>query len=155
MKKLENDLLRDVGVLSRSINYISDVKYKEFDLQKGQFIFLTRICENPKINFVDLANKLKVDKTTAIKAVNKLISLGYVNKETDPMDKRASNLTATEKGFEVYDYIITEENRQINICLNKLNEEEKDLVKNLVKKMSQSVEEEWSNIKDKGSKNDN
>lgn len=147
MKKLENNLLRDIGVLSRAINYISDVKYKEFGLQKGQFIFLTRICENPRINFIDLANMLKVDKTTAIKAVNKLIDLGYVNKEADKLDKRASNLISTEKGFEIYNYIIEEENRQINICLNKFNEEEKILIKKLVKEMSKNVEEEWSNIK--------
>lgn len=150
MEKLESDLLRDIGILSRAINYISDVKYKEFDLQKGQFIFLTRICENPKINFVDLANMLKVDKTTAIKAVNKLISLGYVNKETDLVDKRASNLTPTKKAFEVYNYIIREENRQINICLNKFSEDEKNLIKNLVKVMSQNIEDEWANIKNKG-----
>ena len=152
IEKLESDLLRDIGVLSRAINYISDVKYKEFNLQKGQFIFLTRICENPKINFVDLANMLKVDKTTAIKAVNKLISLGYVNKETDSMDKRASNLAPTEKALEVYNCIIREENKQINICLNKFNEDEKKLVKNLVKVMSKNIEEELSNIKNKGVK---
>ena len=149
-KKLKNDLLRDVGVLSRAINYICDVKYKEFNLQKGQFIFLTRIYENPKINFVDLANMLKVDKTTAIKAVNKLISLGYVNKEVDPTDKRASNLTLTEKAFDVYDCIIEEENRIIDICLNKFNEEEKKIIREFIKEMSKNIEEEWLEIKNKG-----
>lgn len=152
MKKLETELLRDIGVLSRSIQYVSDVKYKDFDLQKGQFIFLTRICENPRINFVDLANILKVDKTTAIKAVNKLISLGYINKETDSLDKRASNLIPTDKAFEIYDCIIEEENRQINICLENFNEDEKKLIKKFVKEMSINAEEEWIKIKNKGEK---
>lgn len=117
-------------------------------------MFLTRICENPKINFVDLANMIKVDKTTAIKAVNKLINSGYVNKETDPLDKRSSNLTPTEKALELYNNIIEEENRQINICLSKFSKDEKHLVENLVRVMSKNIEEELSKIKHKGKRND-
>ncbi len=135
--------------MARSVNYISDLKYKEFDLKKGQFIFLTRICENPNINFVDLANMLKVDKTTAIKAVNKLISSGYVDRETNLVDKRSSNLTPTKKAFEVYNYIIQEENRQINLCLNNLDDEEKELAIKLINIMSRNLEQEWLNIKNK------
>jgi DNA-binding MarR family transcriptional regulator len=69
VKKLDSCLLREIGVLLRVIHYVSDVKYKELKLQKGQFTFLTRICENPGISFVELSNMLKVDKTTTTKAV--------------------------------------------------------------------------------------
>ena len=60
-------------MLARSIQSISDVKFKEFNLQRGQFIFLTRVCENPGFNQIDLSNLLKVDKTTTTKAIQKLI----------------------------------------------------------------------------------
>ncbi|MDC9507572.1 MarR family winged helix-turn-helix transcriptional regulator, partial [Clostridioides difficile] len=88
IEKLTNDILRKIGSLSRAIHSISDIKYKELKLQKGQFTFLTRICENPGINFVDLSNMLKVDKTTTTKAVQKLIEAGYVDKRQDETDKR-------------------------------------------------------------------
>jgi DNA-binding MarR family transcriptional regulator len=81
MEKLEPKALRFVGLLSRTINSRSDFKYKQLGLQKGQYMFLTRVCENPKINLVDLSNMLKVDKATTTKAIKKLIDIGYINKK--------------------------------------------------------------------------
>lgn len=69
MTKLHNDLLRDIGTLARTIHYLHDLHFKELALQRGQFIFLTRICENTGINQNDLSLLLKVDKSTTAKAV--------------------------------------------------------------------------------------
>ena len=62
MTKLHNDLLRDIGTLARTIHYLHDLHFKELALQRGQFIFLTRICENTGINQNDLSLLLKVDR---------------------------------------------------------------------------------------------
>ena len=144
---LNSDILREIGALSRCINSINDVKFKEINLQKGQFTFLTRICENHGINLIDLSNLLKVDKTTTTKAVQKLIEAGYIHKERDAVDKRIWRLYPMEKAQEVYAFIIDEENRSIEICLNNFTSEEKDLVNNLVKKMRENIENHWREIK--------
>ena len=80
MTKLHNDLLRDIGTLARTIHYLHDLHFKELALQRGQFIFLTRICENTGINQNDLSLLLKVDKSTTAKAVQKLTAAGYINR---------------------------------------------------------------------------
>ncbi|CEH33957.1 Transcriptional regulator, MarR [Romboutsia lituseburensis] len=147
MEKLTNDILREIGSLSRAIHSISDIKYKELKLQKGQFTFLTRICENPGINFIDLSNMLKVDKTTTTKVVQKLIKVGYVDKIQDETDKRGYNLFPTQKSIEVYDLIIKEENRNIEVCLDKFTESEKMVINQLVKRMSKNIETDWKNKK--------
>lgn len=147
IEKLTNDILREIGSLSRAIHSISDIKYKELKLQKGQFTFLTRICENPGINFVDLSNMLKVDKTTTTKAVQKLIEAGYVDKRQDETDKRVYKLFPTEKSLEVYNLIIKEENRNIEVCLGGFTKEEKIVINKLVKRMSKNIEEDWKNKK--------
>lgn len=149
MEKLTNDILREIGSLSRAIHSISDIKYKQLKLQKGQFTFLTRICENPGINFIDLSNMLKVDKTTTTKAVQKLIKVGYVDKIQDETDKRGYNLFPTQKSIEVYDLIIKEENRNIEVCLDKFTESEKMVINQLVKRMSKNIETDWKNKKSK------
>ncbi|SDL22837.1 MarR family winged helix-turn-helix transcriptional regulator [Romboutsia lituseburensis] len=149
MEKLTNDILREIGSLSRAIHSISDIKYKELKLQKGQFTFLTRICENPGINFIDLSNMLKVDKTTTTKVVQKLIKVGYVDKIQDETDKRGYNLFPTQKSIEVYDLIIKEENRNIEVCLDKFTESEKMVINQLVKRMSKNIETDWKNKKSK------
>lgn len=149
MKKLECKVLRFVGTLSRCINSKADFKYKQFNLKKGQYMFLTRVCENPGINFVNLSNMLKVDKTTTTKAVKKLIDIGYLNKQQDESDKREYKLTATKKALEIYEFIIEEESKQLKTCFKDFSEEEKQMATKLIKRMSENIEEYWLDIKNK------
>lgn len=139
--------MREIGTLSRCIHYISDLKFKELKLQKGQFTFLTRICENAGINQIDLSNILKVDKTTTTKAIQKLIDAGYIYKEKDHVDKRMWRLYPKKKALEAYEFIIDEENRNIGVCFDKFSEEEKEMVYELVRKMRKNIESDWKEIK--------
>ena len=136
----------------RSLQVKSEIKKKnrELSLQKGQFIFLTRICENKGINFIELSKILTVDKSTTTKAVKKLIEAGYINKEQDEKDKREYKLYPTKKALEVYDLIITEENRNIDICMEGLKKKEREVVENLLEKMSENAAKDW--LKAKGGK---
>lgn len=147
IETLRSDILREIGALSRCIHSINDVKFKEINLQKGQFPFLTRICENHAINLIDLSNLLKVDKTTTTKAVQKLIEAGYIYKERDTIDKRVWRLYPKDKAKEVYTFIIEEENRSIEVCFNCFTLEEKELVNNMVKRMRENIENDWKKIK--------
>ncbi|MBK1812762.1 MarR family transcriptional regulator [Clostridium sp. YIM B02505] len=143
MKELDSRVLRFLGTIYRATNSKADFKYKQLDLQKGQYMFLTRICENPGINFVELSNMLKVDKTTTTKAVHKLIDIGYLNKEQDEKDKREYKLNPTNKGLEVYTFILKEEKKQLEISFKGFSEDEKELATELIKRMSENIEEYW------------
>ena len=116
-------------------------------MQKGQFIFLTRICENPGINQIDLSNLLKVDKTTTTKAIQKLIDAGYIRKTRDDLDKRMWRLYAEEKACKTYTLVIEEENRNIAVCFTDFTEAEKESVQVLVKKMRENIENDWKILK--------
>lgn len=149
MEKLDYKVLRYIGTLSRAINSTADTKYKEFNLKKGQYLFITRICENPGINFIDLSNMLKVDKTTTTKAVKKLIEIGYINKEQDTNYRKGYKLTPTEKALEIYKKIMKEEAKQLEISFQGFSEEQKKLATDLVKKMSENIEDYWLEVKSK------
>lgn len=145
--KLNSYILREIGTLSRTIHSISDIKFKELNLQKGQFIFLTRICENPGISLIQLSIFLKVDKTTTTKATQKLLTEGYINKENDENDKRVYRLFPTKKALDIYNDIIEEENRNIEICFKDFTEGEKVIVYELVKRMKENTEFNWHELK--------
>jgi len=147
IKDLNNYILREIGTLSRCIHSISDIKFKELGIQKGQFIFLTRICENQGINLVDLSSLLKVDKTTTTKVVQKLIAEGFILKERDIEDKRMWRLFPENKALNAYEEIIEEENRNIDICFYNFSEEEKNTVYKLIKRMSENIEDDWKRSK--------
>lgn len=144
---LDNYILREVGTLARSIQSISDIKFKEINLQRGQFIFLTRVYENPGINQIDLSNLLKVDKATTTKAMQKLLDEGYIAKIRDEKDKRMWRLYPTDQGKNIYAMIIEEENRNISVCFSNFTDAEQQLVYRLVKKMRENIEEDWKNVK--------
>ncbi|WP_434511130.1 MarR family winged helix-turn-helix transcriptional regulator [Desulfitobacterium sp. AusDCA] len=144
---LDNFILREVGTLARSIQSISDIKFKEINLQRGQFIFLTRVFENPGINQIDLSNLLKVDKATTTKAMQKLVDEGYITKIRDEIDKRMWRLYPTDQAKSVYAMIIEEENRNISVCFSDLTEGEQQLVYRLVKKMRENIEQDWKKLK--------
>ncbi len=147
IRNLDSDILREVGMLARSIQSTSDVKFKEINLQRGQFVFLTRVYENPGINQIDLSNLVKVDKTTTTKAIQKLIDEGYVAKERDEKDGRMWRLYATDQAKRVYPIIIDEENRNIAVCFCGFSESQKQHVDQLVKKMRENSEADWKTLR--------
>lgn len=108
---------------------------------------MTRICENPGLNYIQLSNVLRVDKTTTTKAVQKLIAGGYVQKIQDEADSRAYKLYPTSKALEVYDLVIEEENINIDYCLSDFSEEEILTALALVKRMNRNMELVWKNLK--------
>lgn len=134
-------------MLARCIQSISDIKYREINLQRGQFIFLTRICENPGINLIELSNMLKVDKATTTKAIQKLMKENYVLRKRNDEDKRGWHLFPSAKAQEIYSYIIQEENRNIDVCFTGLSAEERDLAYQLLKRMRENIEHDWKELK--------
>jgi DNA-binding MarR family transcriptional regulator len=108
---------------------------------------LTRICEYPGINLIDLSNVLKVDKTTTTKAVQKLMDEEYVLRERSDEDKRMWHLFPSVKAQNIYSYLIEEENRNIECCFIGFSPEDKENALQLLKRMRENVEQNWKGLK--------
>lgn len=147
MAELDSFILREIGMMARCIQSISDINFKELHLQKGQYIYLTRICENPGITLIDLSTMLKVDKSSATKAIPKLEEAGYISKQRDDSDKRLWRLYPESTGLKVYEAVIREENRNIIVCFENFSDEEKAAALIVVSRMRENIEEDWKEIK--------
>ena len=141
--KLENELLRNIGSLCRCVQSVMDLKFRHYNLQRGQFIFLTRTCENPGIRQVELTSICNVDKGTTAKAVSKLEAAGYLIRKQDAGDGRAWNLFPTESGKKLYEALIQEENRELSLNLQGFTEKEIDEVLRLVAKLQNNMQDHW------------
>ena len=140
--------------MARCVQSLSDVNFKKLALQRGQFVFLTRICESPGLHLLELSQLLKVDKATATKAVQKLEAEGYVRKEQNQTDKRMVHLFPTERAQEVYPELIAEENRYLARCFAGMTKEEQALAETLIERIRENIETEWLAWKTgKGGKN--
>lgn len=152
MIELDSDALRNIGAISRSIQTINDSKFRKSNLDRGQFVFLTRICEHEGINPVDLSNMLKVDKATTTKAIQKLEHKGLVERVRDQFDKRMWRLFPSPQAKELYISVMEEENANIAVCFSGLSDKEKQMAEGLIRRMAQNIECKWGHLKTKSSR---
>ncbi|WP_274661575.1 MarR family winged helix-turn-helix transcriptional regulator [Enterococcus lactis] len=145
------EILRDIGMIARALDSISNIEFKEVDLTRGQYLYLVRICENPGIIQEKLAEMIKVDRTTTARAIKKLESNGMIERLEDKENKKIKKLYPTKKGAEIYPFIIRENNYSNAAALNGLSEEEAKQLEYLLKKVCKNVSEDWNFVK-KGNK---
>lgn len=146
-------ILREIGKIARCLQTISDVEFREIGLEKGQYLFLVRICENPGINQETLSNLLNVDRTTTAKAVKKLVEKDYVIKKHNESDKRAFELYPSQKARQIHSVLKNEEQLSTENSLKGFNEEEIELLLDLLERMRRNIEKDWEYVK-KGNKRD-
>lgn len=145
------EILRDIGMIARALDSISNIEFKEVDLTRGQYLYLVRICENPGIIQEKLAEMIKVDRTTTARAIKKLESNGMIERLEDKENKKIKKLYPTKKGAEIYPFIIRENNYSNAVALNDLSDEEAKQLEYLLKKVCKNISEDWNFVK-KGNK---
>jgi DNA-binding MarR family transcriptional regulator len=145
------EILREIGMIARALDSISNIEFKEFELTKGQYLYLVRICENPGIIQEKVAELIKVDRTTAARAIQKLEMNGFIEKKDDPHNKKIKKLFPTEKGKNVYPFIKSENDYSNSVALEGFSEEEVDTIFNLLQRVRKNIEIDWEFVK-KGNK---
>lgn len=145
------EILREIGMIARALDSISNIEFKEYNLTKGQYLYLVRICENPGMIQEKLAEMIKVDRTTAARAIKNLEANGLVHKKEDPYNKKIKKLFATDQGEQIYPMIKKENDYSNLVALEGLSEAETDLIFDLLQKVRKNVEKDWTFVK-KGNK---
>ncbi|WP_025678333.1 MarR family winged helix-turn-helix transcriptional regulator [Paenibacillus polymyxa] len=145
------EVLREIGMIARALDSISNIEFKEYDLTKGQYLYLVRICENPGIIQEKLAEMIKVDRTTASRAIQKLVINGFIEKKEDLHNKKINKLFPTEKGNNVYPFIKREHDYSDNVALAGFSESEVNTIFNLLQRVRKNISDEWEFVK-KGNK---
>ncbi len=145
------EVLREVGMIARSLDSISNIEFKKYDLTKGQYLYLVRICENPGIIQEKLAEMIKIDRTTAARAVKKLEINGFIEKSEDQNNRKIKKLFPTEKGKTVYPLIKRENDYSNKVAISGFSESEVETIFHLIQRVRKNVEKDWEFVK-KGNK---
>lgn len=141
------DILREIGMIARALDSISNIEFKEYELTKGQYLYLVRICENKGIIQEKLAEMIKVDRTTAARAINKLEMNGFIEKKEDKYNKKIKKIFPTEKGEHVYPYIMRENEHSNSVALAGFDEKEVEDMVNLLHRVRKNIEKDWEHVK--------
>ncbi|MFB5676060.1 MarR family winged helix-turn-helix transcriptional regulator [Paenibacillus terreus] len=145
------EILREIGMIARALDSISNIEFKEYDLTKGQYLYLVRICENPGIIQEKLAEMIKVDRTTAARAIKKLEMNGFIEKKDDKHNKKINKLFPTEKGKHVFPFIKREHDHSNSVALAGFSESEAETIFSLLQRVRTNIEKDWEFVK-KGNK---
>lgn len=141
------EILREIGMIARALDSISNIEFKHYDLTKGQYLYLVRICEQPGIILEKLADLIKVDKSTAARAIQKLELHGFIEKRDDPTNKKIKTLVATDKGKTLYPKIKQEHDHSNQVALNGLSDQEAAQLSRLLYKVRTNIEKDWEFVK--------
>lgn len=141
------EILREIGMIARALDSISNIEFKEYDLTKGQYLYLVRICENPGIIQEKLAEMIKVDRTTAARAIKKLEINGFIAKKEDKHNKKIKKLFPTENGKNVYPFIKKENDYSNIVALEGFSEREVETIFNLLQRIRKNIEKDWEFVK--------
>jgi DNA-binding MarR family transcriptional regulator len=140
-------------MIARALDSIANIEFKEYDLTRGQYLYLVRICENPGIIQEKLAEMIKVDRTTASRAIKKLEANGFIEKRADSTNKKIKKIFPTEKGKAIAPNISKENDHSERVALQGMSEEETALLRGLLQRVRNNVEGDWEYVK-KGNKRD-
>lgn len=146
-----DEIIREIGMISRALDSISNIEFKEIELTRGQYLYLVRICEHPGIIQEKLAEMIKVDRTTTARAIKRLEEKGMVQSASDQTNKKIKKLYPTDKGKKIYPFIIREHHYSNQVAVKGLASEEVEQLQKLLKKVRQNVSEDWNFVK-KGNK---
>jgi DNA-binding MarR family transcriptional regulator len=141
------EILREIGMIARALDSISNIEFKEYDLTKGQYLYLVRIFENPGIIQERLAEMIKVDRTTASRAIKRLEINGFIEKKVDKNNKKINKLFPTEKGKNVYHFIKRENDYSNTVALEGFSEKEEQSIFNLLQRVRKNIDKDWDFVK--------
>ncbi|GAA3639262.1 MarR family transcriptional regulator [Lactobacillus hamsteri] len=144
------DVLRQIGTIARSLDSIANIEFKEMNLNRGQYLYLVRISENPGIISDRLAEMLSVDRTTTARSIQKLVKNNLVYKESDQDNKKIKHLFLTDEGKELAKVIERENSFSNQMALNGLTESEKSELARLLKTVEKNASNNWQFVKKGG-----
>ena len=90
-----------------SMTALKDRMQGETGLDLGQVDFLEHLVLGGTARMRDLADTLRVDASTATRAVQRLVDRDLAERATDERDARCVHVGATDAGRELYDEIVT------------------------------------------------
>lgn len=121
------------------------IKFIENKLKENNLIdlipthgnILTALYESDrKLTMKEIAKKIGKDKSTVTSLVNKLISLGYIQKEQSTTDKRFTYISLTQKSRDIEDKFNFISSQVKETAYKDFTEEEKEEFLRLLRKLN-------------------
>lgn len=146
----KEDILRQIGSISRALDSIANIEFKDLKLNRGQYLYLVRIFEHPGIISDQLAILLNIDRTTTSRGVRKIEQAGLVFKKDDEVNKKIKHLFVTEAGEKLAKEIEKEKTYSNELMIKGLSKTEQAELGRYLSIIEKNANENWSFVKNGG-----
>lgn len=140
VKELINDnnlALKTLVALTRAEHSIHKEEYKtikESGLTAAQFGVLEVLYNKGDLKICEIIEKILTTSGNITVVIKNLEKDGLIKKNSDPEDKRSAIISLTEKGKEVIEGILPKHIKNIGNIFSVLTDEEKIMLKEILKK---------------------
>lgn len=129
------NVCRYIYLLNAKIDHLAEFETEKGNLTRDQLYIIEMISEEPGITQKLLVERFKKKQTSVSRSITRLVERGFILKDPDPRDQRATHLTLTNLGDRTLD------NLEDSICslsdqvVEQLDEEEKEVLVKALKKI--------------------
>lgn len=89
-----------------------------YDLPAAQAVVIMIVCDFNTLTQDEITKRLSLDKSVIAKTVTKLEERGFLQRTTNPKDKRTYDIHPTEKAWQVYPHI----REQVEACFCRMTQ---------------------------------
>ncbi|AZA49823.1 MarR family transcriptional regulator [Chryseobacterium carnipullorum] len=134
----ENEICKQVLLLSRYSKQLIRKGLGDFpELANEEFTYLYRLKDERDLTKIQLIERNGHEKQTGTQIIKRLLEYGLVEEKNDMEDKRSKRLNITPKGEEIFHQSVEKVNITSKILSGKLEEEEKNELLQILKKLNE------------------
>ncbi|MGM0405413.1 MAG: MarR family winged helix-turn-helix transcriptional regulator [Thermoplasmatota archaeon] len=112
-----------------------------YDFNRGEFPLLYKLIKKGDgLTQKEICNMLYVSKSTTSKIIQSLVNKGYLRKERDEKDKRATRIYLTDKKNEIEDLIREIDQKAENRMLEKFDKREEKQLRTYLERILKNLE---------------
>lgn len=129
------NVCRYIYLLNAKIDHLAEFETEKGNLTRDQLYIIEMISEEPGITQKLLVERFKKKQTSVSRSITRLVERGFILKDPDPRDQRATHLTLTNLGDRTLNDL------EDSICslsdqvVEQLDEEEKEVLVKALKKI--------------------
>ena len=116
MAGIVEEPFKAISILYRKSHIWLSEGCEQYDLTAAQAVVILIVCDHGELTQDEVTKRLSLDKSVIAKTVTKLAELGFIERNTNPKDKRTFDIRPTEKARAAYPHV----QEQIENCFGRM-----------------------------------
>jgi DNA-binding MarR family transcriptional regulator len=128
-----------ISDVARLLRTEFDRRVRRLGITRAQWLVLTRLHRRPGASHSELAEMMEVEKATAGRMIDRLVANGWVERRTQPDDRRIKRVFLTSEAERVHKRIWRVAEDTVNAALAELSGQESRQLMNLLQRIKKTL----------------